>query len=116
MRTQSSSSSVRFENEYLPSRYHLATSGASALVLERMPEPEFIDVAKRIQLVVVRQGQGRRRCHGVIITKPNCIDNQSEDWRVYRLNPDLAEGGVGAAVSSRNFQILLRVVTPAAPP
>jgi hypothetical protein len=32
------------------------TSGASAFVLERVPEAKFVDVAKGIEFVLVRQG------------------------------------------------------------
>jgi hypothetical protein len=39
------------ENEYLPPRDRFVTAGAPPLVVERMPEPEFVDVAENIEFV-----------------------------------------------------------------
>jgi hypothetical protein len=57
-----------------------------------MPEAKFVKAAKGIELIVLRQCQCRGRSHGCIITKRSGIDNRSEGWRPYRLNPDLREG------------------------
>ena len=58
------------ENEDLPSGDFLVTTGAPALVVERTPETEFVEISKNIELVLGRESQGRRMEHPGIMEVP----------------------------------------------
>ena len=59
MQAHSASGPRPLENENLSSRHGLVTAGAATLVVERMPEAEFIEVSENIELVVGRERQRR---------------------------------------------------------